>query len=211
MKKYPELDTISAWYELGMQDDKTISIRIHQKAWGLVQSKVRKDAPVVLGFMKHFPDKQDFKSFEEPNDERPWGFGNSLVPARSEEKDWRTMLCSLPVMFENKHISSNVWALRATLSILFTALWLCEEETKVKRPQLMVIEGLRVDSEIYGGGLSATLTPTVARWLAKQEDNSTLVEVEKAMFSAELHMWRNDGYVPKLYDFRAVCPPTKMD
>jgi hypothetical protein len=208
--RYPETDALPAWYEFGMKDAKTLFIKIHRKAWKEVIDKIRSDAPIIQMFQKDFADNPSFGSFVIPSDQKPWGFGNILFPKPSSESDWFLFLCPLPILYRNgKHTSGGDWALRATLSLFFTALWLCEDDTEAKRPQLMVIEGLRVDKEIYGGSLSVTLTPQVTQWLAKQEDRSTLDDVEIAMQAADHHMWRNKKFISQPYDFRVMCRQPK--
>ncbi|MBU6370622.1 MAG: hypothetical protein KGH93_00560 [Patescibacteria group bacterium] len=208
--RYPEMTDIPAWYELAMKNRKTLAVPIHRKAVDFLHETIRADIPVVPVFQKEFHDHPSFQKFTIPDGKSKWGFADCLAPLVTEDPSWGGYVCELPAMFGALESEKDLpWAVRATLAILFTALWLFEGDTKCDRPQLMLVEGLRVDREMYGGALSVTLTPAVSRWLSRQEDHSSLVEVERAMQKTDRHLWNNPRFIPRVYEFRAACRQPK--
>ncbi len=208
--RVPDIEDIPAWYEIGIKDASTILIRIHKQAMGLLDL-MKKDPPIKKYFQQNFP---KFPEFIAPSEKSPWGFGEILVPGISREADWFVYECTLPILrrkngerLENR----NDFAIRATLAMLFQVLWLFEGVTNSDRLQLIVVENIRVDAELYGAALSATLTPTSAKWLSKLGDKEVLLpDIEKVMFSADQYMWEMDRDLRfHRYDFRVRYAPSK--
>ncbi len=211
MRPDPARQTLPAWYEIGVKDAKTLVIRIHIVAMEYLKTYSFAQAPVVKDFLEVYK----LKPFIESSDEC-WGFGGILIRTESQDPAWLVYECSLPVLREEKESDlemqderSDVCTLRSTLSVLFQVLWLFDGDTKSSLPQLMVIEYLRVEADIYGGAIGVTLTPSVAKWLSKIPDDNLLLEVQEAMMQADAHMWRDKRFPQSAHYFRAWCRQPK--
>lgn len=203
---------ISSWYELAFKSPNIFLIKIHQEALKALKKIIKSNSPIIKDLSEKFSNIYGFNSFIGPSETQSWGFGKILIPAKSADNDWLTYECLLPVLHNGSRFietKSNVLAVRSTFQVLFSALLIFDNNTNSKDSQLMVIDSLRVDADIYGGALNVTLTPTVAKWLSKQSDNFRLTDVEKAMFQAHNHMWRDEEFQEKPWDFIAICRQPK--
>lgn len=189
MKDIKNENFVSSWYELSIKDEKTLLINIHTTAMTFLEEIIKSDTPIVESYVSKFS-KFNSTSFILPSRKKSWGFGEILAPCESFDKDWVTYECLLPILLgkNGECIKTNVFALRATLSILFVVLKLFDVDTGCKRPQLMAIKGFRVDEDLSGGNISVMLTPKVSQWLSKQVDNSFLKEVEEVMLETYIYM-----------------------
>ncbi len=200
MTRCPEREIIPAWYELSVKDEKTLLIRIHVAAMDRLE-KIKKNLPIVTDYEKLSTD-----SFTEFKIGKSWGFGEVLISCKSDHKDWLAYECILPVLRSDK---TNILGLRSTLAMLFTTLWLFEESTDCKRPQLMVVDNFVVGGYLWGGALNVTLTPTVIAYLSKIPNNFCLTDVEKAMIRADAHMWPERKSSSYFHYFQALCRQPK--
>ncbi len=188
----------NAWYELSWQKNKLI-IFIHRLAFEALK-KVFPDEERVIALYK-----EDFSlpEFIYP-DESNFGFGPVLKFLGLEHGQWLAWRCVLPGQDEeSSEWKKKMFALRATLSLLFQKLMFLDIDTGWKNPQLVLIDSLGV-GESSGGYLSAFLTPAMIQWLSRQ-GNCRLESVIAAMQSM-------DGQLVRASDcggFRAYCRPPK--
>jgi hypothetical protein len=183
---------IPAWYELSLKGDSILLLKVHRTAFIEMQKMKWDEAPGVEHLKKTF----NLPSFTPPN-EGPCGFMDVFKLGKSENKEWIVWECPLPklkVKVGEDDSRSNVMAIRATLYMFSTALWLFQGNTGWPKSQLIVVEGvcLPSDDRMGSGALSATLMPPVMPWLAKHKDHTQIEAVVDAMKKADNHMWPSD-------------------
>jgi len=154
-----------------------------------MQKMNRDGAPGVEIARKNFK----LSSFIAPND-GVCGFLGVFKGKKSESDQWIIWECQLPKIKgigREEDSYERVMAIRSTLWLFSTALWLFGGNTGWHLPQLMVIEGICLPDEnrMSSGSLSVTLMPPVMPWLAKQGYETHIEPLIKAMKSASNHMW----------------------
>lgn len=210
--RIPETDPIPRWYRLGTKGTGTLVIHIHEKAVDHLCSAVSIKAPLVQGIMKKF--RFDFIPPTSP----VWGFGREtlfgpeapLCATHSEHDNWKSWECTLPI-FKNDNDHHKFMAVRATLALLFEFLQLfgIDGNTGEKKFQLVIIQGMRLDYDLHGGSLGAVLTPAMMPYLHRQPNESSLVEVVKAMRQASHYILGKPETYSDTYDYRALCRQPK--
>lgn len=205
--KFPIRDTIPAWYELDVEKDRndTLIVRIHGAAMEELKSIIKIDSPIVKDYHRTLT----LPEFIGPESDK-WGFGGVFCKIPCEQKEWIAFRATLPIIKrspkENPEWTSPN-SLRASLDIIFTALFLFNGDTGWHLPQLMVVEGLCIKEGMHGGSLSVILTPAMIQFLARQPNEHDIKEVINAMGRADAYMWRekweNDSYHSVQY--RALC------
>ena len=95
------------------------------------------------------------------------------------------------------------------MSVLFQALWLFNKNTKQKKHQLIIINGLGISGGFGGNSIGATLTPEVSKWLSKMPNNYPLSDIEETMMSADAYMWQYEKNKPHRFEFMAQCQNPK--
>lgn len=177
-------DVMPLWYDLGF-DEKSVSIMIwlHPKAFELICVLLKETAPAVKDFINKF----NFPSFITPTN-ICWGFGE-MMKTTNEGKQI-SVKCELPVIKNGANIAwDKSFAVSATLNLLFSALWLMEETTDDSLSQLLIIENMRTESDLYGGALSVSISPEVCRWINTFPDNYNHPKISGAMRTAFQKMW----------------------
>jgi hypothetical protein len=211
--RLPQNEAIPAWYRLSVKDGRVLVISIHQKAMEYLRSLEYSKASMVSGFIK----KLRLDAFIPPT-ESSWGFGrwtlwgpDAVLESKAPKNSlWTSCECALPV-FRDDADHQKFIRIRATLSVLFQALAIYgfDGDTEWNKPQLVVINGLRVECDLHGGSLSATLTPAMIAYLRAQPGNSELSEVSNAMKQASRHMLgRPKGYDDS-HSYKAHCRQPK--
>ncbi|MEK7180553.1 MAG: hypothetical protein AAB706_03680 [Patescibacteria group bacterium] len=196
----PKNELIPAWYELSRNKKSSFIVKVHREAFAHINTLKMDQSPIVQDYLKRFK----FLKFVSPN-EGTWGFNEVIQTIPSKFPEWISWECSLPVLKSGEvvSISDGKFALSTTLSVLFTALWLFEGNTKWGKPQLMVVEHVSVEKDLWGGSLSVTLTPAMCSWLSKQPHNSEITVVVETMKAADKYMWPQKASLCFMLDFRA--------
>ena len=192
--------TVPAWYELSYKNKSNLVLRIHQKAFAYMQTlKWGNTMPIIAHYLKTF----HFEEFAPPS-EGKLGFCKVIRRIPSQNSSWITWVC--PLSTSNKERT----ALSASLSVFFQALNLFEGNTDWPNPQLIVVENmtLRV-GEPWGAWISATLTPTTAKWLSLKPDGYVLVDVVEAMRAVDRHMYLQKKGESLFSRFEAYCRKPK--
>ena len=200
--KIPTLDPISTWYELNVigEQDEILVVRIHNAAMSELVEMVKSNAPVVLQYQKKF----DLPEFIEPAHDC-WGFKKVLCKTPCIQDGWTEYRIILPIMEEGG--LSALYPLRATLKILFDALFLFGGDTGWHLPQLMVVTGLLVDRSWHGGALGVAFTPAMIKFLSMQENEQNLPAVIDIMRKAYERISGDVRY--PFGKFRAFCRQPK--
>ncbi len=192
--------SVPTWYELSASEPGAFVIRIHKQAMDYLKSIPWNDGSRIVGWYKQ---KMGFVSFSPPGEESV-GFEGVLKSIPSTEPDWLLIKCPLPIVRANDTKSSSIetpakliWAFRASLELIFKVLWLFQGSTYCTTQQLIIIEGIGVSTEMGGAGLSATLTPSVIRFLTtlQNEDDAALLPIAQSMDRADKHMFQDDRYI----------------
>lgn len=228
---------ISAWYELGITDDhKALIIRIEKTALVEVQKLLTMKAPLVRIYEERLNKTPLFGELFIPPREKVWGFGEVLEQFPQERDDWISYHCDLPVILSAEQVKwqgndSGFYGERnweraeqvtVTLKVLFEALWLFEEQAAEKeiiknQVQLLIIEGMRVESGLHGSSFSVKLSKRFCNWLKKQIGDKEykafehlhLPEAERAMTEAHFQIWQKPLDRYDLRRHEVVCHPPK--
>jgi len=136
--------SVPAWYELSVKDEKTLLISIHVMAMDYMKKVITPDIPIVKGFTDSLSRCGFCVSLILPGIEKPWGFGEILVPCKSEDCEWVNFECLVPIL-KGSGGYTNALALRSTLSLLFRVLRLFQGDTGSKKPQFMVVNKMSVE------------------------------------------------------------------
>jgi hypothetical protein len=196
----PVNDYIPAWYELSWRKNKLI-ILIHQAAFEVLKKDFPQEQPVINFYKRDF----SLPEFQFPH-EGDFGFGPVLKFIGCKRVVWPAWECILPARDEeSEQWKRKIFALRATLSLLFQRLQFLDVDTGSEKSQLIVIDDLRVEeNSFFSGSLTATLTPLMAQWISRQ-GNCQLPLVVSAMKSMDRQLIR----VSDCGGFKAECMPPK--
>lgn len=182
---------IPAWYELSFPNLPTLSLRIHRIALEHMMKTDWTKAPGVSFTKKTY----GLTSFSPPTEQR-CGFNEVFVRSESCHRDWIQWNCRLPRMKASEGVPEDsreyIMAIRSTLWLFSTSLWLFEGNTQWYQPQLMLIEGicLPTDDRMSSGSLSVTLSPSTIKWLSKQSPDVHIKQIVDAMSVASDFMWK---------------------
>jgi hypothetical protein len=135
-----------------------------------------------------------------------WGFGGILAKT-GEEPDWVSYRCPLPILKRQEDEAKEAaldhpFAASATLKIFFEKMYDSDEETGSELPQLLAIEGMRVERGDYGSLFWVFVGKVLVPWLANHSDNSAISEMISAMASANRFMFPSDNPI-NLSSFQA--------
>jgi hypothetical protein len=187
--------SIPAWYELSLVNEGIIRLKVHRDALQHMRDVDWEKAPAVRDMVKRF----GFESFYVPCDGM-CGFDKVFTQGGLATGTWVGWDIRLPnIRTENgEHEDSKKYtmAVRATLWLFTSCLWLYEGDTQWTKPQLMVVEGICLPTEemrMCLGSLSVSLSPKVIRWLSKQPKNKHLEPVIDAMKNASRVMWESSS------------------
>jgi hypothetical protein len=188
-------------YELVYREH-TLVVRIHPKAWSEFPQVNWMETPIVKQYEKTYG-----FSFVSP-DVGKWGFEKSLETSISAEDGWYEVCAKLPKIRNNDH-NSQV-PLRVSLNLLFLILSIGlgeKKDTAHHLPQLIVVNGLRVEVGHHGGSLSAEVSDEVAQWIDQQPHEAHNTVIVQAMKDAYHYMWPEDR---KWSRFGALCRKTGL-
>lgn len=184
-------ENLPAWYELGVDANTDLIVRVHRQALDFLRAIEWSSAPIISFFQEKVK-----TPFIEPSEER-WGFGEVLSwEAADQKQDFIDLRCPLPVIFDPKtgRDEPGAWRVSVTLSVLFLALNTIIEKTDCPSSQLLAISDFcyagYIEDETQTGYFSVCISPSLCRWISKQEDNSQRQEIISAMQEADRHMWR---------------------
>lgn len=212
MKNNPMIDAIPAWYEIDLEKDRndTLVIRIYDGALEELR-RIKPDAPILL----HYQETMELPEFVGPGSEY-WGFGEVFREIPCEQSGWVAYRATLPVVKpvargdRLKYVDWNPLSrLRATLDVLFNALWLFDGDTGSRLSQLIIINNMAVNA---GGAISATLTPAMILFLAKQDEGQDFKSVVNTMRRTDEYLWQEEGS-PNRYSasqFHAILQKSKF-
>lgn len=185
--------TIPAWYEIDLEPERndTFVIRIYKGALEELR-RVKPDAPILL----HYQKTMELPEFIGPGSGY-WGFGEVLREIPCEQNGWVAYRATLPVVKSVtrgdrlKYVDWNpLGRLRATLDVLFNALWLFDGDTGLQLPQLIIINSMAVTAS---GAISAVLTPAMILFLAKQDEGQDFKSVVNTMRRTDEYLWQEEG------------------
>jgi hypothetical protein len=193
------MEDAPAWYDIAPGND-GIVISVHPAEFAAMTALL-KDRVSAADFgdeLKVGP----FIGFERP----AWGFGSTAANGAADERGWPTIICAFPkTLHKGEFDWERLYAVSGTIQTVFAGLNLCGNETREQRRQCLSAQ-LFTERKMYGGGISARLSPSTAKWLKTidgrviQEINAIMARLGSALFGksfAEPHEYnaylRSDG------------------
>jgi hypothetical protein len=179
---------VPAWYELSYLKPGTLGIEIHQKVIDFFAAEKYLKTP--RGLSKHaFP----FPPLIEQPSNLVFDFGNPFLLGQSKRSGWLNYELSLPILRgEDGYCRQDfnpITGVRATLECLFLILSLFKGETGSPKRQLLVVEGLRNETNLHGGSLWVYLTPSTCLYLRQFPSHSCVPEIDEAMSQTYQYLW----------------------
>lgn len=175
---------VPAWYKLDANEG-NISLSVHKQAIPQLIEQLPRVA-------KGYPEKLELhKAFTPPNSQREWGFGPVLSEREDKENpDWLIYSCSLPAYKKDDGIDwESLCETSATLEVLLRNLFVTENRTDSKSPQMMEVHLFSSKKPSHSSTLNAIVRPSLAKWLNTNVNTGKGPVIAQAMKEAYFRMF----------------------
>lgn len=184
-----------AWYKMKYGNG-ILTISIPESVYDWMTSQFEISNPMRDELVKIFvPTPNDPLQLVLPLCPDQWAYGLSEdVTCFWGTDGWVSIKVDLPVVVsggsnaEVRCFWDSAFRVSASLAILFQMLQLFDGESPCIGNQLLTVEYMTVDRDMWGGSLGAIISPALVKWLSRLPDNYDHPEVKVAMISAHCRM-----------------------
>lgn len=190
---------VPAWYTLSLEG-MDICVKIHKAVFDSVKHRFNQSFPAIASL-----EKEVGRLFIPPANPA-WGFGRVFKWATCDMPGWVKLLAPLPAGKDGYPDHGALYAISASFSILFLVLETVAKPTGAYFFQMLYISGMRCNKGIYGGSISASVSPALCKWINAipcERDEFEITEPRDTMVRVEKHLWNNGRDEGEFFFFNA--------